>query len=168
MRHIALPQDHGSWVFLLSPLLIGTFAGGEWSIATVFLIVAALSAFFMRQPIIVAIKAYSGRRSRRDLRAAGFWAVIYGFIGFLALLGSVYQGYGYLFILAIPGILVFAWYLYLISKRAERRKMGVEIVASGVLALSAPAAYWVGVGQPDPIGWWLFGLTWLQTAASIV
>jgi hypothetical protein len=27
VRHIALPQDHGSWVFLLSPLLIGLFAG---------------------------------------------------------------------------------------------------------------------------------------------
>ena len=31
-RHVALPGDHGSWVFLLGPLLIGLFAGGRWSI----------------------------------------------------------------------------------------------------------------------------------------
>jgi hypothetical protein len=36
------------------------------------------------------------------------------------------------------------------------------------LALSAPAAYWVGQGYPSPTGWLLFGLVWLQSAASIV
>jgi hypothetical protein len=54
--------------------------------------------------------------------------------------------------------------------------VGVEVVGSGVLALAAPAAYWVGLGPPvptafaslDPLGWWLFALTWLQSAASIV
>jgi hypothetical protein len=44
----------------------------------------------------------------------------------------------------------------------------VEIVGSGVLALVAPAAYWVGVGSPEATGWWLFLLTWFQSAASIV
>jgi phosphatidylglycerophosphate synthase len=56
----------------------------------------------------------------------------------------------------------------LVSRRAERRQIGVEIVGSGTLALAAPAAYWVGVGWPDPVGWWLFLLTWFQSAASIV
>ena len=70
--------------------------------------------------------------------------------------------------LALPGIPVFVWHLYLVSRRAERRQPGVEIIGSGVLALSAPAAYWVGIGEPDPTGWWLFALTWLQSAASIV
>jgi hypothetical protein len=63
---------------------------------------------------------------------------------------------------------VFGWHLYLVSRRAERRQMGVEIVGSGVLALAAPAAYWVGVGAADPRGWWLWMLVWLQSAASIV
>ena len=35
-------------------------------------------------------------------------------------------------------------------------------------ALAAPAALWVGQGYPDPQGWFLFGLVWLQSAASIV
>jgi hypothetical protein len=77
-------------------------------------------------------------------------------------------GFGFILLLAIPGIPVFAWHLYLVSKRSERRQAGVEIVASGVLALSAPAAYWIGNGSYSITGWWLFVLTWFQSAASII
>lgn len=168
LRHVALPSDHGSWVFLLSPLLIGLFAGGRWSVASLFLIIASLAAFLIRQPVTTAVKIYSGRRNRRELPAAWFWIGIYGLIGALGLVGLVIQGFAYLFILVLPGIPVFVWHLYLVSKRAERRQMGVEIVGSGVLALVAPAGYWIGVGSLDPIGWLLLALTWLQSAASIV
>jgi hypothetical protein len=168
LRHVALPSDHGSWVFLLSPLLIGLFAGDSWSISTLFLIVASLAAFLIRQPVTIIVKVYSGRRSRRDLTAAWFWIGIYAIIGAVGLIGLLLQGFAFIFILALPGIPVFAWHLYLVSKRAERRQMGVEIVASGVLALAAPAGYWLGVGWADPLGWLLFALAWLQSAASIV
>ena len=167
-RQIALPQDHGSWVFLLSPLLIGLFTGGSFSLASVYLIIAAMAGFLIRQPITMAIKAYSGRRSRRDLPAARFWIVVYGMIGLSALLGLILQGYAYVLLLAIPGVPVFIWHLVLVSRRAERRQLGVEVVASGVLALSAPAAYWIGIASPAPLGWLLFVLVWLQSAASIV
>lgn len=167
-RHIALPQDHGSWVFLLSPLSIGLFAGGRWSLAAGYLILAALAAFLIRQPVTMAVKAHTGRRARRDLPAAYFWSAVYGALGLLALAGLVLQGFGYLLYLALPGIPVFIWHLYLISQRAERRQMGIEMVGSGVLALAAPAALWVGLERPDPMGWLLFGLVWLQSAASIV
>jgi hypothetical protein len=46
--------------------------------------------------------------------------------------------------------------------------MSIELVGIGVLTLAAPAAFWVGQGFPDPLGWWLFALVWLQSAASIV
>lgn len=167
-RYIALPQDHGSWVFLLSPLLIGLFAGGSLRPASGYLILAAMAAFLLRQPVAIAVKAYSGRRSRRDLPAARFWISVYGLLGMAAVAGLVLRGFGFVLYLAIPGAPVFAWHLYLVSKRAERKQMGVELVGSGVLALAAPAAYWVGLGQPDSLGWWLFGLVWLQSAASIV
>lgn len=168
LRHVALPSDHGSWVFLLSPLLIGLFAGGSWSVATIYLVIAALAAFLIRQPVTIAVKVYSGRRNRRDLAAAWFWIAVYSLIGAVGLVGLLMQGFAYLFILALPGIPVFIWYLYLVSKRAERRRMGVEIVGSGVLAMAAPAAYWIGVTSLDPLGWLLLALTWLQSAASIV
>lgn len=149
-------------------MLIGIFAGANWSTPLTYLIIAALSGFLIRQPITIAVKVYAGRRPRKDLPAARFWILIYGAIGFLMVVGLVLRGFGYVLYLAIPGIPVFGWHLWLVSHRAERRQAGVEIVASGVLALSAPAAYWISVGATDPVGWWLWVLTWLQSAASIV
>ena len=167
-KQIALPQDHGSWVFIFSPLLIGIFAGGSFTLSTLNLILAAMSAFLIRQPMTVIVKAYSGRRPKSDLAAARFWVLIYGSIAALALLGLILQNFSFLLILAVPGIPVFAWHLWLVSQRAERKQAGVEVIATGVLSLVAPAAYWVGVGRYDPLGWWLFLWTWLQSAASIV
>jgi hypothetical protein len=167
-RVIAIPQDHGSWVFLLSPLLIGLFAGGHFSLASGYLILASLAVFLIRQPVTIAVKAYSGRRSRRDLPAAYFWMAVYAITGLFALAGLLRAGFGYLLYLAFPGILVFVWHLFLVSRRAERKQMGIEMVASGGLALSAPAGLWIGLGRPDPLGWWLFVLTWFQSSASIV
>lgn len=167
-RSIALPSDHGSWIFLLSPLLIGFFVGGHWSSASLLLTVAALSASLLRQPAATIVKAYSGRKSRKDLPLAYFWFILYGFIGAGAVTGLVILGYSYILWLALPGIAVFGWHLLLVSRRAERHQMGVDIIASGSLALAAPAGYWVSVGQPDPTGWWLWGMVWFQVAASIV
>jgi len=167
-KHIAFPTDHGSWVFLFSPLLIGLFAGERWTVAALCLFIGTLAAFLLRQPLSIVIKILSGRRSRRDLPTAMFWVFVYGLISFLAIIGLILLGFTYILILAIPGILVFSWHLYLISKRAERRQAGVEIVASGVLALTAPAAYWIGYGRYNPSGWLLWILIWAQSAASIV
>jgi YwiC-like protein len=167
-KNIALPSEHGSWVFILSPLLIGMFAGGRWTAGSISLIVASLAAFMIRQPVTIAVKAYTKRRPQRDLPAAWLWISIYGLVGLAAIASLAAQGFAYLLILALPGLPVFIWHLYLVSKRLERRQAGVEVVASGVLALAAPAAYWVAVGRPDPMGWWLFALTWVQSAASIV
>jgi len=167
-KHIALPTDHGSWIFLLSPLLIGLGAGRTWNISLVYLVVAALAAFLLRQPISITVKIYSRRRPRREISAAIFWIIVYGLIAALAVIGLINLGSAYIIILAIPGILIFTWHLYLISKRAERHQAGIEIVATGVLALLAPAAYWVAIGHTDLTGWLLWLLTWSQSAASIV
>ena len=167
-KQIFLPQDHGSWIFILSPLIVGIFAGKNFFLATFHLIVAGMAAFMLRQPMSMAVKAYAGRRSKEDLPAARFWILAYAAITLLALAGLITKGFGYLLYLALPGGLVFAWHLWLVSRRAERKQAGVEIVATGVLSLAAPAAYWVGVGHYDPLGWWLWLLTWLHSAASIV
>jgi YwiC-like protein len=167
-KQIFLPQDHGSWVFIFSPLLIGLFLGGKFTFASLSLVVASITAFLLRQPITIAVKAYAGRRAKTDLPAAFFWSLVYGILILIALRGLIRAGFGYLLFLAIPGAPVFTWHLWLVSKREERRQINVEVIATGVLSLAAPAAYWVGMGHYDPIGWWLWILVWLQTAASIV
>jgi hypothetical protein len=167
-KQIAIPQDHGSWVFILSPLLVGIFAGGKFNPAVLSLSIAAMAAFMIRQPMTIFVKALSGRRPKTDLPPARFWLLVYGGIAALALIVLIVQGFGYVLVLAIPGAPVFAWHLWLVSKRAERKQAGIEIIATGVLSLAAPAAYWVATGEYDPTGWWLWAWTWLQSAASIV
>lgn len=167
-RQIFLPQDHGSWVFIFSPLIIGLFAGGQFSAASLALVIAAIAAFLIRQPVTIAIKAYSGRRPRSDLPAARFWMVVYGVLVLLCVAELIVLGETYVLLLGIPAAPVFAWHLWLVSQRDERRQAGIEILATGVLALAAPAAFWIGKGGYQPVGWILWVLVWFQSAASIV
>jgi hypothetical protein len=76
-------------------LLIGLFAASSWSVATLYLTIAAFAAFLIRQPVTIAIKAVSRRRSKRDLQPALFWIFIYSLIGSIAVLGLLLNGYGY-------------------------------------------------------------------------
>ncbi len=166
-RHIALPPEHGAWVFLFSPLVIGLALGGV-RLPSLLLVIGLVAAFLSRQPLAMVVKALSGRRSKDELPAAGLWLAIYATVGLAAVASLALLGHGYLLWLGIPALAVFAWHLWLVSRRAERRQMLVEIVASGVLALSAPAAYWTGRQAADPGGWLLWGLAWLQVAGTIL
>ena len=103
-KHIAITNEHGSWVFLLSPLFIGLLAGKSFTTASVFLILAALAVFLIRQPISIAVKIYSGRQSRKNLPATRFWILVYGLIAVGATLGLILKGFYYLLYLAIPGM----------------------------------------------------------------
>lgn len=167
-RSIFWPGDHGSWVFVVSPLLIGLLAGGRWQTTHIYLIVAALCGFLLRQPVTVAVKALSGRRSTEDLAPALLWTGIYSSAALILMLGLHLRGYTYVLGLVIPGLLVFFWHLYLVTLREERGKILVSLLATSVLALVATAGYWIGRGEPDPFGWILWGLAWAQSAASVI
>ena len=167
-KQIAVPQDHGSWVFIITPLVIGFYLSGHFTTPAIYLLTAALAAFFIRQPMTMAVKAYAGRRPRTDLPAARFWILVYGFIALLMLVGLGLRGFLDVIYLAVPGFAIFSWHLYLVSKRDERKQASLEVVACGALALAAPAAYWIGRGSYEPLGWALWLLIWFQSAASIV
>lgn len=167
-RHLALPAEHGAWIWWLGPLLIGTVAGGQLRPELFVLTLAALSAFLLRQPATLAVKSLSGRRSRNDLPATLAWAAIYAVLAASSAAVLIAGGQRRLLPLAIPGLVIFTWHLWLVSRRRERRQLGVEIFAAGALSLSAPAAYWVAQGDSQRTAWLLWLLTWFQSAASIV
>jgi hypothetical protein len=167
-RHYFIPTEHGAWIWWIGPFLIGLAAGSRIDLDVLVLLLAVGSAFFLRQPAAIAVKALSGRRPRSDLAPGAFWATAYALIMLLAVLVLVRSGHTALLWLAVPGVLVFGWHLWLISRRAERGQRGIELVAAGVLALAAPAAYWTADGGDPLTPWILWGLTWLQSAASIV
>ena len=166
--YVALPENHASWVFLLSPLAIGFFAGKEFTPACMAVLFGAVAVFLFQQPVTVAVKVYTGRRSRAELPAALLWIALYGLIGLFTLAELFQLGFGWMLSLAAPGLVLFVWQMSLVGRRAERARVGIEILATGILALAAPAAYWAARSGYDLAGWWLWGLTWLQSAASIV
>lgn len=166
-RHIALTQEHGSWVFIFSPLIIGLASAGKWQAASAWFTLAAVAVFLFRTPLTFAVKIAAGRRNRSDLPAAVFWMIFYGVFALAGLIGLAALNQGRLAVLALPGAPILFWHLWLVYRRAERRQIGMEIVATGVLALAAPGAYWAGLGSYDPSGWWLWLLAWLQSAGSI-
>lgn len=168
VRQIALPQDHGSWIFIISPLLIGTITADNFTPASIALIISAMAVFLLRQPTSIIVKAFSRRRPRSDLRAAWFWVTLYGAVALLGFFGLLKTGHWQIALLIIPAVPVFTWHLWLVSRRSERKQLGVELIGTGILALAAPGAYWVGISQYDKIGWLLWALVWLQNAASIV
>lgn len=168
VKHIAVPNEHGSWVFLFSPLLIGLFAAERFSAASLLLVGAALSAFMLRQPVTILVKILSNRRPRNEMTSSLFWIAVYGILGVGFLSGLVWMGYTALIYLVVPALPVFGWHLWLVSKRSERRKPLVEIAGSGALALAAPGAYWVGINHYHSNGWLLWALCWLQAATSIL
>ena len=167
-KHITIPQDHGSWVFILSPLLIGIFAGNTFNYGSFNLIVAAMAAFMLRQPTTVLVKILAARRPDSELPVARFWLALYSAIALVSVIALVLEGFYFILYLAVPGAFVFGWHLWLVRNRDERKQVGVEIIATGVLSLTAPATYWIGVGRYDPAGWWLWILVWFQSAASII
>ena len=84
-KRTALPSDHGSWVFLLSPLLIGWFAGGRWDRGHAWLILTLMAVFLLRQPAATLVKTLSGRRSKRDQPAALTWIGVFGVLAAIGL-----------------------------------------------------------------------------------
>lgn len=153
---------------MLGPFIIGTAAAGGPNILSPILLLAALSLFLIRQPIMILVKVLTRRRHRRDAPPALFWVGVYGVLIGLTTTSLILRGHQQLLLLAIPAAPVFTWYLYLVSKRKERGQRGVELVGAGVLALAAPAAYWISGGNDNLLAWILWSLSWLQSTASIV
>lgn len=167
-RMALLPQEHGAWMMFLAPLLTGLVLGGTWNTDVAVFVVAALAAFFLRQPLTLLVKVRVGRRPRGELVPALVGILLYAGIGGLALGWLVLRGYGFLLYLALPVALVLGWYLSLVTTRQERHQMALDLVAAGLLALSAPAAIWVVRGTYIGRAWWLWVLFWLQSAAATV
>lgn len=167
-RDLALPQEHGAWVFLLSPLAIGlATANRPPSTNSVVLLITALVAFLFRHPLTLVIKSLSGRRSRADLFGAILWACSYGLLGLVGLGFLLAQGFKELLWLTLPALPILAIYLYLVSRRAERHQPILDFAVAVVLGLGAPAAYWVTEGTYSSTGWMLWGLCSLHALTSI-
>jgi hypothetical protein len=151
----------------MGPFVVGVAAGGHPGSDLLALLVALLAGFLLHQPASLAVKAVVGRRPRAELAPALVWCGIYALLALAATPFLVAAGHAVVLGLLAPGAGVFAWHLALVARRAERRQFGVQLLGSGVMALAAPAAYWVAGGTRYPEPWVLWSLCWVQSAAGI-
>lgn len=167
-KHIFVPQDHGSWVFIFSPIIIGLFILGHFRLEELGIVLGSITFFLFRQPLTAIIKMLSGRRDNRDMYLAVVWVGIYGIL-FLASLGIVlfYQQYYFIQGMAFPAIIMMGWQFVLVAKRNERRQKIFEALSTGLLSFIAPALFWVHNPPFDRIGLILWLLIALQSIASI-
>lgn len=167
-KHIALPQQHGSWALWLGPYVIGIGVGGAFKIELIWLTLASLGGFLLLQPLTVLIKVIAGRKPRTDLAPSLFWSILYSLLALISLSRLLITDHFYILYLALAALPVLVWQLILVARREERGQMGIEIVGSGVLALAAPAAYWIAKDGMNLTGWILWILCWIQSAGAIV
>jgi hypothetical protein len=165
-KHIALPQQHGSWVLWLGPYLTGLGIGGFLRPGVLWLSIASLGAFLALQPLTVLVKSLSGRRTRDDVMPALFWLGLYGTLVVAGSLGLIATGNGFVLLLGMLALPAVAWQLWLVSRKAERHALWAEVAGTAALSLSAPAALWLDAGF-SATGVWLWLLCALQAGASI-
>lgn len=163
----ALPADHGAWALWLGPLAVGIGTAGWNGTPTLLLVLAQLFAFLARQPLVILVKALSGRRSRADVIPALAWTIGYAILASIFGVTLITLGYVQLLWVIAPIAPMLIWQVWLVRNRAERQ-MTIELAGSGMLALAAPTAYYVASGVLDATALWLWILCWLQSAAAIV
>jgi len=167
-KHIALPQQHGSWALWLGPYIIGIGVGGVFKIELIWLTLASLGGFLLLQPLTTLIKVIAGRKPQTDLAPSIFWSILYSLLALLTLTQLLITNHFFILYLALAALPVLVWQLILVARREERGQMGIELVGAGVLALAAPAAYWTAKDGMNLTGWLLWILCWAQSSGAVV
>lgn len=168
-RSLLLPAEHGSWSWLLVPFLLGVAVAGQLTLATLFVLVGGLSFFLTRQPATAWLRARQGKGRRSDGPLAAGWTLGLTLLGILSLAGLLALGHRELLLLAAPLALVMGAYLLVaLQKRAQLRSLGMEIAGAAGLAVMAPAAYAAGTGAVDRTAWLLWLLAGLMNALGVL
>ena len=166
-KHFAIPAEHGAWAMWLGPFAVGLGLAWKLDLAVLWVWLGILLLFLARQPMLILVKALSGRRSREDIQPALVWLILYGGLALIPAGLLIGSGRAALVWLALPALPALLWQLWLVTRRAERQ-MTVELAGSGALALAAPVAYFAATGRFDLIALLAWLLCWFQSAAAIV
>lgn len=145
---IIFPREHGSWAILLVPFLIGAKIGGGFDIKMGLFLISVLSIFLAYQPALMLAKSKLRISSENVKDALNSLFVFLPFVLVPAfVLIFYYRLYGLLVFGAI-GITAFLVQLYL-SKLNLDKTQGGQLFAMSMLVMTAPSAYYVGVGGFD-------------------
>src|SRR5215813_9855396 len=161
---LKLPKEHGAWVMLYVPFVLGVAVAGRVNWPVLLLLLSTTAVFISRESLLVYWRA---RARGRDAAEAG---------GTLSLYLALAAAFGSPLILAfelfwlIPLGLIGAALLLINGRQAtrmEERGTTSEIMAIAGLTMTAPAAYYAASGRWEMMALWLWLLSALYMASSV-
>ena len=161
---LRLPREHGAWAMLYVPFVIGTLVSGELSLATLMLALAVTCVFIARESLLAWHRAIDRRQDQRD--ALKFLLI---YLGLASLLGAplvfIYHRL-WLLPLGLAALTLLSFNARQ-AVRLEDRTISGEMLAITGLTLTAPAAYYVSLGEFDITALWIWALCALYFASSV-
>jgi hypothetical protein len=160
-----IPHEHGAWIILYAPLILGFAASPRFSPLPSLMLLITVTGLFLSRPLIGALL-----RQRGGPQSA-FWLGVYLLVsaaGALSLL-SAHRLYALIW-LGLPMGLLFLIHVGLQLKPTRRRldrSLGGEILAVGALTLTAPAGVVAGGGALNADAWRLWALCALYFSSGI-
>ncbi len=135
LKSVALPIEHGSWGFLLEPLVAGLAVAP--SMASPWIALLVIGAFLLRQPLKVILIDRQNTRWLPQTKSAIKFAVIYVAIFSVGLMGSISFARPESF---IPFVLVVPFVAYQIYCDSTRNSRQLHAELLGSIAISSSIA----------------------------
>src|SRR5262245_1625382 len=161
---LKLPKEHGAWVMLYVPFVLGVGVAGRINRQVLLLLLSTTAMFVSRESLLVCWRA---RARGRDAAEAGRTLLFYLILA--AAFGSPLI-FGFNLFWLIPLGLIGAALLLINGRQAtrmEERTMTNEMMAIFGLTMTAPAAYYVASGRWEMTAFWLWMLSMLYMASSV-
>ena len=164
LKSVALPVEHGSWGFLLEPLVAGLAVAFSWG--GVWIALMTIGAFLMRQPLKVLIIDRLGMKVRERAKTALTFIAIYGAVFTAGFAGTIFSVGGRP-LLPFVSVLPFAAYQIYCDASRQGRQLVAEVI--GAVSISASiAAIALSDGRPWAVAVSLWLIFVLRLVPSIL
>jgi len=152
---------------LLVPFIIGTGVSNKIGLESLLLLLAALSLFLARQPIVEIVHRMQRPWKNQESRVPVFWLAFYGSGATLFSLPLlfIYKRW-WLIPLGVLGLLLLFFQIYLQTLHLDRETWA-ELTAIAGMSLMAPAAYHVSGKVLDLTAFSLWLLPFLYSGANV-
>jgi YwiC-like protein len=161
---LKLPKEHGAWVMLYVPFVLGVAVAGRVNWQILLLLLSTTAMFISRESLLVCRRA---RARGREAAESGRMLSLY--LALAAAFGSPLVFAFKLFWLIPLGLIGAALLLIngVQAARMEERATMSEVMAIGGLTMTAPAAYYAASGRWEMTAFWLWLLSALYMASSV-
>ncbi|MCB8954704.1 MAG: YwiC-like family protein [Ardenticatenales bacterium] len=176
VKRLIIPSEHGAWVWLFVPYVVGLLVAPRLAgptthagLAAMLVGLGGLSAFLLRQPATAWMRMRQGRGNLALAPLAAGWTAGLAFLALLCFLGLLLLGRTALFSLMGVGGGIFLLYLYAARRgRAGMRALWMEAAGAAGLSMMAPAAVIAVSGQMLPAAWTLWGVLATQNVLAVL